>query len=53
MTDFAEEHPSGAQSIYDLGGKDGTAAFIAVHNRGMLEEFDDVTKGTFLVHAAS
>jgi flavocytochrome c len=54
MTDFAEEHPSGAQAIYDLAGTDGTAAFAAVHNKGMLEEFEDVTKGTFvLVHDAA
>jgi cytochrome b involved in lipid metabolism len=41
MTDFAEEHPAGA-TFYDLGGKDGTAAFASVHNMVMLEEFDDV-----------
>jgi cytochrome b involved in lipid metabolism len=41
MTDFASEHPAGAQSIHDLAGKDGTDAFQTVHNMGLLEEFDD------------
>lgn len=35
MTDFLEEHPTRAQSFYDLGGKDGTAAFEAVYDMGM------------------
>jgi succinate dehydrogenase/fumarate reductase flavoprotein subunit len=41
LTAFAEEHSAGAQSIHDLAGKDGTAAFQAVHNMGLLEDFDD------------
>jgi predicted heme/steroid binding protein len=43
FTAFAEEHPAGAQSIHDLAGKDGTAAFQAVHNIGILEDswYDD------------
>lgn len=45
LTDFAEEHPPGAESIYILAGKDGTEAFQAVHNMGTLEEFEDVKKG--------
>jgi succinate dehydrogenase/fumarate reductase flavoprotein subunit len=45
FTDFADEHPSGAQSIIDLAGKDGTAAFSAVHNQNMLEDFEEDKKG--------
>jgi cytochrome b involved in lipid metabolism len=41
LTDFASEHPAGAQSIHDLAGKDGTDAFQTVHNMGLLEDFDD------------
>jgi L-lactate dehydrogenase (cytochrome) len=41
LTDFAEEHPAGPESIYELAGKDGTEAFAAVHNERMLEDFID------------
>ena len=41
LTAFADEHPAGAKSIHDLAGKDGTAAFEAVHNMGLLDDFDD------------
>ena len=41
LTDFADEHPAGAQSIHDLAGKDGTQAFSSVHRQDMLEEFED------------
>jgi flavocytochrome c len=41
LTEFAEEHPAGPESIYELAGKDGTAAFAAVHNERMLEDFID------------
>ena len=41
LTEFADEHPAGAQSIHDLAGKDGTQAFAAVHRQDMLEEFED------------
>jgi len=41
LTEFAEEHPAGAQSIHELAGKDGTAAFEAVHNAGLLDDFED------------
>jgi flavocytochrome c len=47
LTDFAEEHPAGAESIFALAGKDGTDAFSAVHNKGMLEEFDEEVIGIF------
>jgi flavocytochrome c len=49
FTDFADEHPSGAQSIIDLAGKDGTAAFSAVHNQNMLEDFEEDKKGILKV----
>lgn len=39
LTEFAEEHPPGAESIYSLAGQDGTEAFNAVHNVGLLDDF--------------
>lgn len=48
LTDFAEEHPAGAQSIHELAGKDGTEAFAAVHNDRMLEEFDEEIVGVYV-----
>jgi FAD binding domain/Cytochrome b5-like Heme/Steroid binding domain len=45
FTDFAHEHPAGFQSIFDLAGTDGTAAFDAVHNLGMLDDFEDDRRG--------
>lgn len=39
LTEFAEEHPPGAESIYVLAGKEATDAFKAVHSRGLLEDF--------------
>ena len=45
LTDFAEEHPAGAQSIHDLGGQDGTEAFLAIHQPGIMEDFEDVIIG--------
>lgn len=47
LTDFADEHPSGPQTIHELAGKDGTEAFAAVHNQGMLEDFDDEIVGVY------
>ena len=47
FTDFADEHPAGAKSIVDLAGTDGTAAFSAVHNQNMLDDFEDDIKGYF------
>lgn len=41
LTAFADEHPAGAQSIHELAGKDGTAAFQAVHSMGLLDDFAD------------
>jgi flavocytochrome c len=45
FTEFADEHPSGAQSIVDLAGTDGTVAFSAVHNVKMLDDFEEDKKG--------
>lgn len=45
LTDFAEEHPAGAESIHELGGQDGTEAFLAIHNIGIMDDFDDVVIG--------
>ncbi|KAL9188171.1 hypothetical protein ACHAXT_006549 [Thalassiosira profunda] len=42
LTDFAEEHPAGPESIIELAGQDGTEAFEAVHSAGILEDFDAV-----------
>ena len=42
LTDFAEEHPAGPESIIELAGQDGTEAFEAVHSEGILEDFDPV-----------
>ena len=41
LTSFAEEHPAGPESIHVLGGKDGSSAFEAMHNQGILEEVED------------
>ena len=42
LTDFAEEHPAGPESIIELAGQDGTEAFEAVHSESILEDFDPV-----------
>lgn len=39
LTDFADEHPAGSQSIRELAGTIGTDAFAAVHNKGVLVKF--------------
>lgn len=39
LTEFAGEHPAGPESICSLGGGDGTEAFDAVHNEGLLADF--------------
>ena len=49
LTSFAEEHLAGAESIYKLGGKDGTEAFQSVHNEGMMEDFEEVLIGKLVV----
>lgn len=47
LTEFANEHPAGAESITDLAGKDGTDAFSTVHNQRILEEFDEEIMGVY------
>jgi flavocytochrome c len=47
LTEFAEEHPAGAQSIHELAGMDGTEAYAAVHNPQMLEDFDEEIMGIY------
>jgi len=48
LTEFADEHPAGSESILNLAGTDGTAAFDAVHNLGMLEDFEQDKRGVFV-----
>ena len=45
LTEFAHEHPAGFKSIFDLAGTDGTEAFDAVHNIGMLDDFEQDKRG--------
>ena len=40
LTDFAEDHPAGAEAVTRFAGTDGTRGFDAVHSPGMLEEFE-------------
>ena len=37
-----------AESIRDLAGQDGTEAFAAVHNRNILEDFDEDKVGALV-----
>ena len=39
LGEFAEEHPPGAESIWNLCGLEATEVFEAIHNAGMLEDF--------------
>mmetsp|Transcript_8408 Transcript_8408/g.20673 ORF Transcript_8408/g.20673 Transcript_8408/m.20673 type:complete len:1155 (+) Transcript_8408:182-3646(+) len=45
FTEFAHEHPAGFESIFNLAGTDGTEAFDAVHNLGMLDDFEQDKRG--------
>jgi len=45
LTDFAEEHPGGAESIHGLCGKIGTKDFDAIHSENILDDFDDAKVG--------
>lgn len=47
LTSFADEHPAGPDSIRELAGKQGTDAFAAVHNKGMLDDFEDEIVGVY------
>jgi len=42
MTEFAEDHPGGPESIWNVAGKDGTHNFDTVHTIAMLEDFEVV-----------
>jgi succinate dehydrogenase/fumarate reductase flavoprotein subunit len=48
LSNFAEEHPPGPKSIWDVAGKDGTESFQAVHSKNILEDFQDVLKGVYI-----
>jgi len=48
FTEFAHEHPAGFESIFDLAGTDGTEAFDAVHNLGMLDDFEQDRRGVLV-----
>lgn len=47
LTEFANEHPAGPESIRELAGKRGTEAFSAVHNQNMLGDFEDDIIGVY------
>jgi succinate dehydrogenase/fumarate reductase flavoprotein subunit len=49
FTEFAHEHPAGFESIFELAGTDGTDAFDAVHNTGMLDDFEQDKRGFLIV----
>jgi predicted heme/steroid binding protein len=44
LTDFADEHPAGPESITELAGQDGTEEFQAVNGENILEDFDPIGK---------
>jgi len=48
LTEFAEEHPAGAQSIHRLGGLDGTEAFAAIHSESMMDDFEEDRIGIYI-----
>lgn len=39
LTEFAEEHPGGIETIHELAGQDGSEAFNAIHSEDVLDEF--------------
>jgi flavocytochrome c len=41
LTEFAEEHPGGAESVHVSAGQDGSEAFAAVHNKDILDDFEE------------
>ena len=45
LTDFADEHPAGSQSIHELARTIGTEALAAVHNMEVLVDYEDVRIG--------
>ena len=48
LTEFAEEHPPGAESIWELCGTEATEVFKAVHSEGMLNDFADEKLGVYV-----
>ena len=48
LTDFAEEHPGGAESVRVLAGQDGTDAFAAIHNQQIMDDFQDERIGVLV-----
>ena len=48
LTEFAGEHPAGAESIYVLCGTDGTGAFQTVHGQNMLDDFNEDKVGPYV-----
>lgn len=49
LTEFAEEHPPGAESIIELAGTDGTEAFQAIHNKDMIDDFGSELIGALVI----
>ena len=41
LGEFADEHPPGPDSIWELCGQNATDVFKAVHSENMLEDFDE------------
>lgn len=39
LTEFAEDHPGGPESILSLCGKDGTQEFDSIHSRSIMDDF--------------
>ena len=48
LTEFAVEHPPGAESIWELCGTEATEVFKAVHSEGMLDDFADEKLGIYV-----
>jgi len=48
MHEFAEEHPPGPESIWKLCGLEATEVFGAIHNEGMLEDFQEDLIGNLI-----
>lgn len=48
LTEFAEEHPGGAESVHVLAGQDGSDAFAAAHSEDVLEDFEDEYLGILI-----
>jgi L-lactate dehydrogenase (cytochrome) len=42
FTEFAPEHPAGAQALLDHAGTDASEVFKALHNMALLDDFDAI-----------